>query len=192
MSKPREFLDKDRNIAMKYYDLCEYDRSTKKALTILKRELKYLISEDPYFLDSYSDYYQILMNENSFIEARVIINRAYKNALKLILDENKKWPDSLEWGFIENRHIIRAILNKAIDEWSAENETVALDLFRNLLKTNPRDNAGVRFYILAILMGMSFEKYENKFNKDGYYDSSSWEWFAKNSNKFEDEFPSVD
>ena len=189
MSKIVEFVDKDRNVSMKYYGICELDRSTKKDINHVKKKLKDLMKEDPYFLDSYSDYYQILLHENDHIEARRLINSAYSKAMELILDKNKEWPDRLEWGWLENRHIIRAILNKAIDEWSSNNNEVALNLFRKLLITNPRDNAGVRFYILAILMNMSFDDYEKKFNKGGYYDDSSWKWFDKNYKKFKDEFP---
>lgn len=186
------FVAGNRDIAMKYYDLCDIERMSKKAINHIKKELKKLIKEDPYFLDSYSDYYNILMDEEDTLRARRVINQAYKKAMELILDENKQWPDKMEWGWMANRPIIRAILNKAIDEWNAYNDDVALEIFRKLLRTNPRDNIGVRFYILAILEGMSFEAYERKFNKGGFYDTSSWEWFNKHSHKFSEEFPSIE
>lgn len=65
--------------------------------------------------------------------------------------------DILEWGWLENRHIIRTILNKAISLWENNHMDEALNLFRNLLKTNPNDNVGARYYILAIRMNMSLE-----------------------------------
>tara|TARA_B100000508_G_scaffold140288_1_gene140822 strand:+ start:1751 stop:2320 length:570 start_codon:yes stop_codon:yes gene_type:complete len=188
----REFVDENRDIAIKYYDLCDIDRSTKKGLDFVKSELKNLIKEDPYFLDSYSDYYQVLIDQGDLVEARKVINTGYKNAMYLILDSSGNWPDSLEWGWIENRHIIRLLINKSIDEWSSNNEDIALELFRKLLKTNPRDNGGVRFYMLAILMGLSFDDYEEQFNKGGYYDDSSWNWFNKNYKKFASEFKNLE
>jgi len=35
----------------------------------------------------------------------------------------------------------------------------------NFLKTNPNDSVEARYYILAIRMNMSFEEFENRFNK---------------------------
>ncbi len=188
MSKEREFVDKDRPVCMKYYDICEYDDSIPEGRKFVTKKLKALIKKDPYFLDSYSHLYQILLAEGKAESAIELIENAYQNALKLILDKSGNWPDRLEWGWLENRHIIRAILNKGTDEWMLNNCESALDIFRKLFKANPNDNAGVRFYILAIRMGMSFEEYENKFNKGGYYDDSSWKWFEKNQKKFSEEF----
>lgn len=192
MNKDREFVDDNRDVSMSYYDLCDVDTSTKANLNYIKKELKKLIKSEPYFLDSYSHLYQLLLNEDKVVEARELINMAYGNALELVLDKAGNWPDLIEWGWIENRHIIRAILNKGIDEWMFYRNDVALDIFRKLLRTNPRDNAGVRFYILAILMKMSFEEYEEKFNKGGHYDDSSWKWFEKNCKKFANEFTALE
>ena len=77
---------------------------------------------------------------------------------------------------MENRHIIRTILIKAISLWKAGKTDYALNLFRKLLKSNPGDNTGVRNYILAIRMKMSFKKFEKGFNKGGFYDSSLIGW----------------
>ncbi len=37
-------------------------------------------------------------------------------------------------------------------------------------------------------MGMSFDDFENRFNKDGFYDTELMDWFDKNHKKFPDEF----
>lgn len=184
--RQREYVDKDHEVIEDYIDLCE-KYNGRNAKTI-KRKLNQLIKKDPDFLDSYVFLYQILQYEGNLEEADNAINEAYERALKLITDKKGNWPDVLEWLWLENRHIIKAILNKAISLWKKEEVDNALDLFRKLLKTNPRDNAGARNFILAIRMDMSFDKFENRFNKAGYYDMELIEWFEENHKKFPDEF----
>jgi len=84
--------------------------------------------------------------------------------------------------------LLRTFVNKAVSLWKDKKNDEALVLFRKLLKTNPGDNPGVRNYILAIRMNMSFAEYENRFNKGGYYNMESVEWFDENYKKFPDEF----
>ncbi|MEA3432235.1 MAG: tetratricopeptide repeat protein [candidate division WOR-3 bacterium] len=184
--RSREYVDKDHRVMHIYYDLCEkYNGSNSKSI---KRQLKRLIEKDPNFLDSYSLLYKILQDEGNLPEAEKVLNNAYERALKLITDKKGNWPDVLEWGWLENRHIIRAILNKAISLWKNKKFDNALDLFRKLLKTNPGDNVGTRDYILAIRMNMSFEEFENRFNKGGYYDTELSDWFDENHKRFPGEF----
>jgi len=186
VKKRREYVDRDHDVMGDYYDLCErYNRKTAKTI---KKQLKRLIEKDPDFLDSYLLLYQILQDEGDLSEAEKILDDAYERALKLITDKKGNWPDVLEWGWLENRHIIRTILNKAISLWKNGERDNALDLFRKLLKTNPADNVGARHYILAIRMNMSFEKFEKRFNKGGYYDMELMDWFDRNYKKFPDEF----
>lgn len=188
MGKKREFYDKrdHSKVIGKYYDLMDkYDGTNAKSI---KNQLIRLIQKDPYFLDSYLLLYEILRDEEAFEEAEKILDEAYKKAMELITDKNGKWPDILEWGWLENRHIIRTILNKAISLWESNHIDEALNLFRNLLKTNPNDNIGARYYILAIRMNMSLEKFEKRFDRGGYYDNELPQWFERNYKKFPDEF----
>ncbi|KXA97299.1 hypothetical protein AKJ38_01520 [candidate division MSBL1 archaeon SCGC-AAA259I14] len=169
-----------------YYELCE--RYGGGDVGPLKRQLSELIEEDPDFLDPYLMLYSILEDEGNLHEAEAMLNVAYERALELITDEEGRWPDKLEWGWLENRHIIRSILNKAISLWGNGETEEALELFRKLLATNLADNVGARKYILAIRMGMSLEEFEDRFNKGGYYDSEVMEWFDENYERFSDEF----
>lgn len=184
--KFKEYIDKDHRVMNTYYDLCErYDGRNVKSM---KKQLKQLIEQDPDFLDSYILLCEILEGEGDDAEAEKLLDKAYDRAVRLITDKNGNWPDVLEWGWLENRHIIRAILNKAISLWNNNEIDGALDLFRKLLKTNPRDNVGARDYILAIRMNMSFEDFEKRFNKGGFYDMELSDWFDKNYKSFPDEF----
>jgi len=182
----REFVDKDHRVMSDFYDICERYNERNKAL--VKKELKELIEEDPDFLDPYLFLYQILEDEGDLNRAEKILNEAYRRAIALITDKDGSWPDVLEWGWLENRHIIRTILNKALSLWRNNEIEESLDLFRKLLKTNPNDNIGARFYILAIRMGMSLDDFEDRFNKGGYYDSEMIDWFDRNYKDFLDEF----
>ena len=182
----REFMDKEHEVMYRFYDLCEqYNGSNAK---FIKRRMKQLIEEDPDFLDSYLLLYEILKDEGNSSEAERVLNDAYERALRLITDENGNWPDRLSWGWLENRHVIRTILNKAILLWENRKVDEALDLLRKLLKTNPGDNVGARFYILAIRMNMTLEEFERRFDRGGYYDMDLSDWFDENYKGFDDEF----
>jgi len=184
--KQREYIDKNHKVMDIYYDLCEkYNGNNSE---YIKKQLGHLIVKDPDFLDSYLFLYEILLDEGNLLEGEKILNYAYERALKLITDKEGNWPDILEWGWLQNRHIIRTILNKAISLWENKKIDDALDLFRKLLKTNPNDNVGARYYILAIRMKISFEEFEKRFNKGGYYDMELSDWFYENYKRFPDEF----
>lgn len=186
VKKQIEYLDKDHEVMSDFYDLCEmHDGSNTSAI---KRQLKGLIKKDPDFLDSYLFLREILQEEGNSEESERLLDEAYGRAVRLITDEDGNWPDVLEWGWLENRHIVRTILNKALSLWDKKETDDALDLFRKLLKTNPGDNVGARDYILAIRMNMSYEDFERRFNKGGFYDNDMIEWFEKNYKKFPDEF----
>jgi len=182
----REYIDKEREVMHEYYEL--YEKYEGKSMDFIKRKMKELIKKDPDFLDPYLILYDILNEEGKTKEAEELLDEAYRRAINLITNEEGDWPSILEWSLLENRHIIRTILYKAILLWKKGDVNDSLDLFRKLLKTNPVDNVGARFYILAIRMGMNFEEFENRFNKDGFYDSSLFDWFDENYRKFPDEF----
>lgn len=184
--KKRVYIDKEHEVMTYFYDLCEICND--ETVDFVKKELRKLIEKDPDFLDSYLFLYEILVEEGSEEGAEELLNEAYERAIKMITDEKGNWSDVLEWDVLENRHIIRAILNKALYEWDKGNEDKAIDLFRKLLKTNPCDNVGARFYILAIRMHLSLDEFQKRFDKGGYYDDKLNEWFYENYHKFPDEF----
>lgn len=182
------FVDQHRPVQSKYYELMERTHQENlgypKAIKLLKR----LLEEDPDFLAPYLEIYEIYQIENKEDRARQILDGAYERAIHLITDKQGNWPDILLWGFLENRHIIRTILNKALLEWEDGDTDEALELLRKLLKTNPNDNVGARNYILAIRMGFTFAGFENRFNKGGYYDMELTKWFEEHARKFPEEF----
>lgn len=184
--KEREFVDKKRELMGDYYDLL--DAIENMELEEVKKALKAMIEKDPDYLDPYLLLFEILLNEGNIFEADELLDEAYSRALALITDENGQWPDSLRWGFLQNRHVIRTLLTKGIILWGDQLNDEALAIFRKLLATNPGDNVGARFYILAIRMGIGFDEFDERFNKGGYYDAEIIEWFDENYKKFPDEF----
>ncbi len=182
-----EFIDIDRyEVHESYFDFIE---SNEENLTNGITALKDIIKKDPDFFDPYitlSDHYYA---KRKPVEAYGIIKTGYGRAMKLIINKGR-FPDKLSWMFTENRHIIRMIFNYAMLTWETNNKDEALSIFTQLLASNPNDNIGARYAIVAMLEGMkSMDEYERKFgSKDGYIDAIKVEkWFEKAAKKYPNE-----
>ena len=106
------------------------------------------------------------------------------------MGEQNLWPDKLEWDHVENRHIIRTFLNQAIMWWKFGQITEALELLKQLLQMDFINNAGARFYILAIRLEMSFDEYDQKFSVQGttFLSGDMFNWFDANYRNFPEQF----
>ena len=105
--------------------------------------------------------------------------------MNLVL-KNGHFPDSLPWGFIENRHIIRVMFNFAALLWLNNDSKNALVIFKRLLKSNPNDNIGARYAIAALLDGVKslFELEQMFQNSNGFLNWEKQEkWFTKIASK---------
>ncbi|HZP80702.1 MAG TPA: DUF6398 domain-containing protein [Chthonomonadaceae bacterium] len=183
-----QFIARDSPAQSRFYALAErYQRSG--PTPAIEQSLHKLIEQDPDFYDSYLMLRDILLRTGRDEEAEELLNAAYARALARITDARGHWPPALEWGWLENRHLIRVLLNKALDDWTHGRTDAALDLLRKLLRSNPGDNIGAREYILGIRMGMTFEGFENQFMSQYGYDAIKMlDWFDKNSRRFPEEF----
>jgi tetratricopeptide (TPR) repeat protein len=185
-----EFTDKDHAVMHEFYDITEDIPSFKK----FKLEMERLIEKDPLFFDSYLTLAELLMDEGKGQEAKSLITQAYEKAVWLIADKDGNWPKSMEWGWLENRHIMRALGQYGLQLWTEGKIEDALDIFRRLLKANPGDNQGMRHNILAIRMGLGADWDEPFMVKDGPMAGQALEaaplheWFSKNVKKFPEEF----
>lgn len=168
-----------------YYDLLDQELPPKR----LRKEMEKLIAIDPLFFDPYLVVANILRDEGKEKEAKNMLRAAYEKAMQRIVDKDGNWPEVINWGWLENRHVVRAIGRWARELWSDGKSSEALEIFRNLLRTNPNDNIGARHDILAIRMGLG-PNYENQFIVEpGFIDAIKIsEWFEKHSKKFPDEF----
>ncbi len=182
----KEYIDNYHPISDQYSKIM--DRFTGKNVPYIIPRLKKIIQADPTYFDPYNSLVDLLMLSGKESEAFSYIKQASQKALSRIVDRKGTWPDRLKWSIIENRHIIKAIFNRAILYWDEGQSEEALNLLRKLLRSNPHDNIGARDYILAIKMNMTYDEFEERFNKDGFYDLDLVEWFDKNYKKFPDEF----
>lgn len=191
MSK-KEFIDKQHRVMDRYYEIATDEVEAAKTEEDIKEiisELSALIKEDPTFLDSYNlaaDLYRYDLNNEK--EATKLEKAVYDIALETITDKKGNWPDALLWGFLENRHIIRALYRWGLNLWWNGNTKEALDIFRRLLKTNPNDNVGARYSILAVRLGLNPD-YDEKWALGSGVDAFKLEeWWDKNYKKFPEEF----
>ena len=172
-----------------YYELLDSDLTETKLL----KSMLQLIRKDPDFLDPYIVSADTLLRSNKIKSGLKLIEEAYNKALNLIVDENGKWPKRMVWGFLENRHIMRAIERYAYIAWEENNSELALEIFRKLLRVNIKDNQGARYAILALRMGLDSD-WDLKFmvKKGQMADLMEAkkidDWFNENSKKFPEEF----
>jgi hypothetical protein len=98
---------------------------------------------------------------------------------------------NVSWSYLENRHLLRAILNEAIACWKERSTETAISHFKYLLEICPDDNVGARHYLLAIREGMSFAGFEKTFmGRSGLgYDALMINtWFESNSLSYPEDF----
>ncbi len=182
--KLKEFIDENRWVMSEYYEILEARIEEDN----FKKALEDLIKKDKFFLDPYLELANMCKKSK---EKRVeYICLAYENALKIITNSRGKLPDLLEWGFLENRHILRALMSMAILYYEDGFCQNALELFQKILKFNPSDNTGARYYILAILEQLKLEEFNRHFDKDGYWDQQIDIWFNQKAKKYPKEFKS--
>jgi tetratricopeptide (TPR) repeat protein len=184
-----EFIDIDRfKVNEMYWDFLESldSEDITKSIKVLKK----MIKTDLDFFDAYTTLYEYYLYDNEPKKALDILTKGYERAMNLVLDRGR-FPDKLSWLFIENRHIIRVIFNYAAMMWTVENKKEALRLFKLLLKSNPDDNIGARYSIVALLEGYkSQEHFEEQFENDdgsGLDGMAMHRWFEKHAKKHKKE-----
>lgn len=182
-----EFVDKEHKIMENYYSALENNLRRGQ----IKKQMRKFIEKDPDFFDPYHVLADLLYEDEEYVEGDELLRTAFKRALNRIVDKNGNWPKFLPWGFLENRHLIRAIDRWAYKLWEDGRDKYALEIFRKLLRSNTNDNIGARYNILAILLGHEACWQEEEFSAGeiGMIDAIKEEkWFSKNIKKFPEEF----
>jgi len=187
-SSKTEFLDREREVMSDFYEFTE--RAERMRAPQIEKGLRALIKRDPDFLDSYLMLRDLLKTLDRNDEEAVLREEAYRRALGLITDKKGAWPQNMDWGWLENRHIIRALDEQATHYWQNGQHELALDILRKLLKSNPHDNIGARNSILALRLGLDFDSWDEPFRTpDGYLAARPlFEWFERESKRFPEEF----
>jgi len=178
-----EFVDKDRfRVNEMYWEFIESPEAEdiEKSIKILRK----IIQKDPNYFDPYITLHEYYLEHENGENAFDVLSKGYERAMKLIVRKGK-FPDSLPWGFIENRHIIRMLFNFAMALWFLGEKKQATDLMLLLLHSNPGDNIGARYSIVAILEGYaSQEDFEEVFSDGEYLDWEKQEkWFQEKAQK---------
>jgi tetratricopeptide (TPR) repeat protein len=181
----KEFIDIEHSVQEEFNLLMDLDL---KDITWIIKKLQELIKEDPNYFDPYVYLHKLYLELENFFESEKILLEGYNRALQLILNVNDLWPSRLRWTIIENRHIIRLLETVGIWYWRNNDYDKALNLFRKLLKSDPNDNIGVRYYILALKMNVDYINFNECLDKGGFYDCEIEEWFSQDHKKFPDEF----
>jgi tetratricopeptide (TPR) repeat protein len=184
-----EFIDIDRfKVNEMYWVFLESMESEDINKSI--KALKKMIKTDPDFFDAYITLHEYYLYDKEPKKALDILTKGYERAMDLVLDRGQ-FPDKLSWLFMENRHIIRMIFNYATTMWVVANKKEALRLFNLLLKSNPDDNIGARYSIVALLEGYESQNhFDEEFEND---DGSSLDgmaihkWFEKHAKKHQKE-----
>lgn len=186
----KEFIDKNHRVMHDFYDLMDSNASAKK----MKKELNEMIEEDEDFYDTYIALADLYFYNGKDKEGEKLLKEAFERAVMRITNSKGNWPKLMEWGFLENRHLMRAIEHYGTLCWEDGKTDEALDIFRRLLRMNPGDNQGVRHNILAIKLGLGVEEWQKPFEAKhnrkiiGLDARKVSEWFEENAKKFPEEF----
>ena len=182
-----EFLDKNHSVMSDYYDILEAPTSDEKLKEVMKRS----IEKDPDFYDAYLVLSELEEDPDT---SRALMKEAFERAVQRIADVNGDWPVSMIWGWLENRHLMRALERWALELWEEGNTDEALDIFRRLFHANPGDNQGVRHSILALCLGLGtdwcapFEIKDGPMAGEAIDLRATSDWFEENAKKFPEEF----
>jgi len=175
-----------------YYEVTELFQAGQVSLTKTKQSLRQLIKIDKQFLDSYLYLAQIEYDAENYEDYSRLVWEAYLKAVQMVANMDGDYPKSLPWGWLENRHIVRALCNFALLQWEQDHIRLSLEIYRKLLASNLNDNIGARYSILAIRLGYGSD-YEALFLPDsgpiiGLDAKKMDAWFDANASKFSNEF----
>jgi tetratricopeptide (TPR) repeat protein len=144
-----------------YYDAMECLEQGKRGVKKAEKMLFEAVEADEHYVQTYIGLAQIYGVSGNRKKAREAIIKAYDKTIKKF----PKWPEKLEWGFLENRAYLRAIQHRADLFWDDGESDKAVKLFRLLLRLNPNDNQGVRYEISALYVGISGDKLNEMFDE---------------------------
>ena len=184
----------DKKIVKAYNDLLsdyEFDLFSipdEKERDGVIQQLIHFIKVEPFYVEPMKELlglYQIFQEQKKFNK---LLEQIYKAALvHVTIDKKGNWYDVIPWGPLENRSIIRALIWGAEERWKKGKTAEAKKVFQNILKTNPGDNPGIRYQLLAILEGMTFEQFDEHMGDSEYVLPKIPKWFDKRA-KFHPEF----
>lgn len=136
-----------------FYDAWDHidEGNTDKAIRTFKKALEI----DDEYVDAYHGLGCVYFFED-IEKSKEYYQKAYELTKKYF---NDKWPEILEWGFLENRQYLRSIHSWGLVLWRENKFDEAKELFILLLRLNKGDNQGARYLVAAILKGLSWDEF---------------------------------
>jgi tetratricopeptide (TPR) repeat protein len=123
-------------------------------LELAEKQLKSIISNNPYHIDAYH-HLSIIYEENSMeLEAYLYCREATRIGLSIIPKEFSWKTSGLNWGHLDNRPFLRAYHNLGL--WLERRKEIdqAIEIFANILSVCPNDNLGVRYILPKLWLCM--------------------------------------
>ena len=158
----------------------------------LKVELKVLIKREPFFFKPYVLLYELLEGEGKITEAKEVLDKGYERLKQLFALPSGRLPDRVPWEYESNLHILEFLTNYGIFLWEMGDIENSLEVLKLTYNLDPTDKEGVRYYILAIKMGMGLDEFERAFSVEGVYDTKDLEsWFNSHREVFEKEISAL-
>ncbi|MFT6981813.1 MAG: hypothetical protein ACJAUD_000578 [Crocinitomicaceae bacterium] len=150
--------------------------------------LQYLVSltkKAPDFLQPYEIILSMLSHFEKDKEVVVLKEETQKQlqeACYRIAEKHDVFNKQIEWGWHENRPLVRGLNFHADTLWKEGEVDKAYELFSKILKTNENDNIGARYSVKATKGGMSHQEFENRFTysdkRGSYYKNEELsDWF---------------
>jgi hypothetical protein len=143
----------------------------------LRRKLNALIKEHPDLIQAYNYRREILDHEDNLTAEWKERKRAFEAVMTHYFPDGL--PDSLPWGWLENRPLLTALTLYAESLWVDWKKEEADKLFRKILSMNPEDNQGARFSYLAFLEKISYKDLQD-LTRQGMV----FHWFKSNCAKY--------
>lgn len=144
-----------------YYDCLELweelDSDRLEAYSPILHQLHQLTTLIPKYVDplNLSATIHYWCDDTAFADR--LVEQAYHRAVNRIVLGDGRWPDEMIWGWAENRHLLRALEAYSLLQWRKGELQQAISVLQQILKMNPNDNQGARFYLLAILLGYTWD-----------------------------------
>jgi len=142
-----------------YYDAMEYLNigDTSNARKLLKKSIEL----DPDYVEAYVGMTATYREMGDFKKEKEFADLGFEKTR----EKFPQWPEEMSWGEIENRQYLRAICYKADTCQISGDLKQAEELYRLILKMNPRDNQGVRYLIAGMFAGLGPQDIDDMFDE---------------------------
>ena len=127
------------------------------ALDILKKTLKR--NKD------YIELYVGLASVYRMIEDNKSFEKIVEVGFEKLKDKFPEWPKKMFWGYINNRQFLRIIDFKACLCFEKGDKKQAEKLYKLLLKLNPNDNQGIRYFLAGLYENISPKEIHSMFEE---------------------------